>query len=127
MTTHLYVSIVFINMINVIFSFRGQTPSESELAYLNRAKLLELYGVDMHMVLVSLIHYTISKGLFCCFDIETRALQALVLSSLDLKDFTQMSHIHLRNKLRLNIVTLFSCLRSTNSDSCQDTQSSSII
>lgn len=33
---------------NFVYSHRGQTPAEAELNYLENAKKLAMYGVDLH-------------------------------------------------------------------------------
>ena len=38
---------------NFPYDFRGVTPAEAEMNYLNTAKMLDLYGVDIHTVMVS--------------------------------------------------------------------------
>ena len=37
----------------MFLNYRGVTPAEAEMNYLNTAKMLDLYGVDIHTVMVS--------------------------------------------------------------------------
>ena len=56
--------------LTTLYPFRGVDPAEAEMNYLNTAKMLDLYGVDIHTVMVRntilifRVNYAIKKS-FC--------------------------------------------------------------
>ena len=62
------------SLISVLFSylFSGVTPAEAEMNYLNTAKMLDLYGVDIHTVMVSC-----QNIVFILLVLETNSLKYL--------------------------------------------------
>lgn len=42
------------------------TPDKAELQYLHKVKWLDLYGVDMHHVLVNIVLSSYIQIIFCC-------------------------------------------------------------
>lgn len=43
--------------VTVVSSYRGNSPSQAEISFLNKCKWLELYGVDMHFVKVRALFF----------------------------------------------------------------------
>ena len=77
------------SLISVLFSylFSGVTPAEAEMNYLNTAKMLDLYGVDIHTVMVSY-----QNTVFILLVLETTSCILL----LDLKvQYSYFYHRHL--------------------------------
>lgn len=50
--------------VTVVSSFRGNSPSQAEISFLNKCKWLELYGVDMHFVKVRALFLSFLKEKF---------------------------------------------------------------
>lgn len=49
----IFIDFLKIFIINALFCFSGVSPAQAELSYLDKVKWLDMYGVDLHPVLVN--------------------------------------------------------------------------
>ena len=82
------------SLISVLFSylFSGVTPAEAEMNYLNTAKMLDLYGVDIHTVMVSY-----QSTVFILLVLETMEVIRLIIS------------LQLLHQIFIIIISYFDC------------------